>query len=151
MERTFKHLRQIRANILGFTGKFSLDQINAIPEGFRNNLIWNMGHCVATQQRLVYSLSGTVPIMPEDYIKKYMKGTKPEGPVTAQERAVIESFLQSTPDDLEKAYLQGYFQSFKPYTTSFGLTLNSVEDAIIFNNLHESMHLGNMISMSNLI
>jgi len=35
---------------------FSLEQLNKIPEGFNNNLIWNIAHCVVTQQLLCYKV-----------------------------------------------------------------------------------------------
>jgi hypothetical protein len=31
---------------------------STIPEGFNNNLIWNIGHIIVSQQLLVYKLSG---------------------------------------------------------------------------------------------
>ncbi len=38
---------------LAFLEKYSLEQLNYIPEGFSNNLIWNAGHIVASQQKLI--------------------------------------------------------------------------------------------------
>lgn len=29
---------------------YSLKQLNMIPKGFSNNLIWNIGHIIVTQQ-----------------------------------------------------------------------------------------------------
>jgi hypothetical protein len=35
----------------------TLEQLNKIPEGYNNNLIWNIAHVVVVQQMLVYKLS----------------------------------------------------------------------------------------------
>ena len=43
----------------------SLEQLNTVPEGFKNNLIWNIAHVIVTQQLLVYKLSG-LPMMVDD-------------------------------------------------------------------------------------
>jgi hypothetical protein len=40
-----------------FLSGYNLDQLNTIPEGFNNNLIWNIGHIIVSQQLLVYKLS----------------------------------------------------------------------------------------------
>ena len=37
-----------------FLEKFSLDQLNTVPKGYRNSIFWNVAHTVVTQQLLVY-------------------------------------------------------------------------------------------------
>jgi hypothetical protein len=40
-----------------FLEKFSIDQLNTVPKGYRNSIFWNVAHIVVTQQLLVYGLS----------------------------------------------------------------------------------------------
>jgi len=40
---TFNTLRQTRKNILSVIEAYDKEQLNYIPEGFNNNLIWNLG------------------------------------------------------------------------------------------------------------
>mgnify|MGYP006089427823 FL=1 len=40
---------QNRTLLLKFLDKFSLDQLNTIPTGYRNSLFWNIAHTVVTQ------------------------------------------------------------------------------------------------------
>ena len=48
---------------------------------------------------------------------------------------------------LKADYEKGLFKDFKPYATSFGMELAAIEDAILFNNAHEAMHLGTMLAI----
>lgn len=58
MEATFKIWETNRNIYKAFLENYSLEQLNKIPNGFSNNLIWNLGHIIVAQQGLVYSLSG---------------------------------------------------------------------------------------------
>ncbi len=132
--------RQLLHNLME---KLSLEQLTTIPEGYNNNILWNIGHTIATQQLLVYGLSGEEIQVPKHIIDLYKKGTKPEKPATLEEINEIKSLLFSTITQLEKDYDNGIFTTFKTYTLSTsGGTLHKVEDAIAFNNFHEGLHLG---------
>jgi hypothetical protein len=121
--------------------------LNTIPEGFNNNLAWNLGHVLVTQQLLCYNLSGNKVVINEDWIHKYRKGTKPMNLIEREEIDDIKELLVSTVDILKKDYEQGLFLSFQEYSTSYGVTLQSIEEAISFNLAHEAMHLGSMIML----
>ncbi|MEP0711071.1 MAG: DinB family protein, partial [Algoriphagus sp.] len=62
----------------------SLAQLNKIPEGFNNNLIWNIGHVIVVQQRLVYALSGLPMAISDELFAAYKPGTKPEEQVSEE-------------------------------------------------------------------
>ncbi len=151
MQNHFNVLKTTRQNILKMVDGLSTEQLNKIPEGFNNNLAWHLGHILITQQLLTYKLSGLSPKVSDEWIAKYKKGTKPEAPVSTEEIAAIKEQLTTSPAQAEMDFADGVFQSFNTYPTSYGITLNSAEDAIIFNNVHEAMHLGNVISMRKLV
>ena len=46
----------------------------------------------------------------------------------------------------EEDYQNKIFEEYEEYTTSVKVTLSSVEDAIQFNNYHEGIHLGVVLS-----
>jgi hypothetical protein len=52
-----------------------------------------------------------------------------------------------TTDRLDRDYQEGIFRHYVPYKTSYGVELNNIDDAIIFNNIHEGLHLGYMMAM----
>ncbi|RMB59088.1 DinB family protein [Dokdonia sinensis] len=135
-----------------FIDGHTLAQLNAIPSGFNNNIIWNIGHSLATQQLLTYGLSGLTPKIPMDFISSYKKGTKPERTVTQDEVDSIKEMLYTTLQQLEADYNAGVFKDFKEYTLSTtGGVLSKVEHAIEFNNFHEGLHLGCCIQLSRLV
>ena len=43
------------------------------------------------------------------------------------------------------------FSDYTPYTTSFGLDLKNIQDAIIFNNMHETLHYGYIMAQKRAI
>lgn len=134
--------RQARANFIRLLSDRSLEAVNHIPEGFNNNLIWNFGHIIATQQLLTYSLSGQAPKVEEDILAAFRKGTKPEKVHTTAELEGLKRLATTTIDQFESDLAAGLFESFEPYPTSFGVELRSIEDAIAFNAAHEALHLG---------
>lgn len=141
------YLRATRNNAIKLLLGLSHEQLNRIPEGFNNNLIWNAGHMVATMELLIYGLSGNRTPSDKDFIDRYRKGSKPEGDVSPEEVQVIFEKLKTSITQLENDWNTVDFANFKTYPTSYGITLNSVEDALKFNGMHEAMHIGAMIAL----
>jgi len=48
---------------------------------------------------------------------------------------------------LRTDYDAGIFVGYQSYLTSAGVQLESVEDAIVFNNYHEGIHLGYLLGL----
>lgn len=147
MEETFKITRVSRQIYSNFLDKYTLEQLNKVPPGFTNNIIWNIGHIVVSQQMLVYLGSGNQPMISQEMINLYMRGTKPERDVTQQEADEIRELLFSTIAKTEEDYKAGLFTTYTERKTEFGFILSSVEDAITFNNYHEGVHLGVMMGL----
>ena len=135
-----------------FLSGYTLDQLNTIPEGFNNNLIWNIGHIIVSQQLLVYKLSGLPTMISDELVEKYKKGTKPEHIATQAEVDEIKSLLFETISQTKVDYDNKIFQNYMEYTTSTGgHVLKNAEDAMAFSNFHEGLHIGNMMSIRKFI
>lgn len=147
MNSVFDVQKTIREILVKVLDNHSLEQLNKIPEGFSNNLIWNIAHCVSAQQSLVYKLSGVPSKVSEEFIAKYRKGTKPERDVSQAEVDEIRTLLSETLHQAEKDYSDKIFSNYTEYTTSMGFTLRNVEDALSFNNYHEGTHTGIIMSI----
>lgn len=152
MQYSFDICLKNRQLLERFIKAHTLEELNAIPEGFNNNIIWNIGHSLATQQLLTYGLSGNTPEISMDFINRYKKGTKPEGDVSQEEVATIHTMLFTTLSKVRADYDSGIFKDFKEYTLSTtGGTLSEIGHAIEFNNFHEGLHLGCCIQLSRLV
>ena len=143
----FETLNTTRKNFLYLTRDYSEQQLNHIPPKFSNNLIWQLGHVLVTQQLLTYGLSKLPPRIDPALITKYRSGTVPDQYVRQEEIDQIKGLLLSTVDQTKHDFEQGIFQDFKPYHTQYNLSLKSLEDAIFFNHMHEAMHLGYVFSI----
>lgn len=148
-DSVFNLHRVTRETLLKYLEKYSMQQLIQIPQGFNNSILWNIAHCVVTQQILCYKLSGNDFRICGDWVEKYKKGTKPDASVPSeQEFQQIKDALLLTQKQLEQDYKSGFFKEFVQYPTSYGFELKSIEDAISFNNLHEGMHLGIIKSLA---
>jgi hypothetical protein len=150
-EFILKSTQQARANMLSLMKPLHLDQLNLVPEGFRNNLIWNFGHVIVTQQLLCYGLSGLKLHIDEAMVEAYRKGSAPEGDLNQETLTEIIRLSEETLVKFQHDYAQGIFENFKLYPTSFGVELSRVEEAFQFNLAHEAMHLGTMMAMRKLV
>lgn len=147
MNQLFTITETSRTMVSKILENHSLEQLNKIPDGFSNNLIWNIAHVVVTQQLLVYKLSGLPMMVSDGIIEKYKKGTKPEQAATQSEVDEIKSLLFATIEKTKEDYTNGIFKNFDEYPTSTGFILNTVEDAMAFNNFHEGLHIGILMSL----
>lgn len=147
METIFKHLLQTRKNILKVL-EANAGKEHIIPKGFNNSLYWNAAHCVVTQQLLCYKLSGNAMIIDDSLVDAYRKGSKPNGEVpNIIEIGKVKDLLITSVEQMEIDYNNGLFKNYDDYPTSYGITLSSCEEAIQFNNQHDSLHFGYMLAM----
>lgn len=147
----FEILQILRNNTLKSVESLSTSQLNLIPNGHNNNIIWHLGHMVVTQQLLCYSRSGAKSYLAEETLDKYRKGTSPKEwtrPVALEE---IRPLLLSTAEVFEKDYQSGKLSSYEPYVTSAGVKLSTIDEAIIYNYGHENLHYGNILTMLKMV
>lgn len=147
MQYHFDLLRATRSNILKVVNNLSMEQLNSIPERFNNNMVWNLGHVLATQQSLHYRLSNAQMIIPTDFYERYKKGTKPLQSIGMAEIDFLKEKLLYSVDQLLVDFNSDKLSNYTTYTTSYGATVSTIEEAIVFNNAHEALHLGYMMAM----
>lgn len=151
--QAFKIHSLTRQKLLAYLEHLSPEELSDIPYGFKNNIWWNIVHVVVTQQLLCYYLSGNEMLIERHWIENYKKGTAP-APNQAPSLAEIEEIkklLIATQQQLQTDVAAGIFTTHQNYPTSYGFTLDSIEDAILFNNVHEAMHLGTIIAIKKLV
>lgn len=140
-------LKIARQNVLKLIDGLSLEKLNKIPDGFTGNIAWHVGHLVATQQGLLYTLSGNATNLDKSYIDKYKKGSTPEAPITQEELDFILAELIRQPEQLEKDMAANKFANYNQYSTSFGNTIYNFDEALSFVGVHEGMHIGYIMAL----
>ena len=151
MKNHFEILNITRKNVLNSVKELTLEELNKIPAGFQNNVIWNVAHIVATQQLLCYKLAGLEMALDTDFITKYMKGSIAQAVATQHDVDYILKQLKELPTKMEQDYFNGIFKVYNPYTTSYSITFDYIEKAIQFNNVHEGLHFGYIMAMKKVI
>ncbi len=148
MDFTFRALKNIRDILSTIINNNTKENLNKIPNGFNNNIIWNIGHVVITEQALIYKLSGLKPELPDTLINKYKKDSRPKGPVSQEEIDEIKKLLTTTIKKTELNYNNGLFVNYTPYTVSTtGNTLNNIDDALHFLSIHDGIHYGYVLAL----
>lgn len=148
METAFRINKNVRNQFFNYIDNYTLEQLNTIPKGFSNNIIWNIGHCIATQQSLIYKLSDLAMNVSDEFIEAYRNGSIPSGKTTQEEVAYIKSILFSSSEKIQEDVSKNTFVNYHEYTTkSTGFTIQNVKQAIEFNNWHEGVHLGIMLQI----
>jgi len=130
---------------------YTLDQLNAIPDGFNNSIFWNIKHIVITQQLLIYKLSGTAMLVSQKEVEGFQKGSKPLYGADADDLNLLKEQLFSTLEQVKEDYKNGKFKNYNEYTVTTKSTLTNVEEALEFNNFHEGIHLGYVLALMRVI
>lgn len=147
MDWAFDITIKTRKFLNSFIENLSLSALNKVPDGFNNNIIWNIAHVIVTQQLLVYNLSGLPTIVSKEMIDSYRKGTRPLRDLNQAEVDAISNLLFSTIEKTKDDYDSKLFQTYNQYTVTTKNTISNVEEAIEFNNFHEGIHLGYILAL----
>lgn len=147
MDWAFDITIKTRKFLNSFIENLPLSELNKVPDGFNNNIIWNIAHVIVTQQLLVYNLSGLPTIVSKEMIDSYRKGTRPLRDLNQAEVDAISNLLFSTIEKTKDDYDSKLFQTYNQYTVTTKNTISNVEEAIEFNNFHEGIHLGYILAL----
>lgn len=129
----------------------NIEQLNKIPPGFNNNIIWNYAHIISAQQILCYKMAGLPFLVDANFVDLFKKGTKPEGEVTEEQLSHIKRMSVATINKFQLDYNDNIFGEYQSYTTSYNVALNNIDDAVNFVSVHDSMHLGYAMALRRLV
>ncbi|KQM67319.1 hypothetical protein ASE74_07610 [Pedobacter sp. Leaf216] len=144
MNEVFDFIINSRKAFIQLIDGLTNEELNKIPDGFNNNIIWNFGHIVVSTQTLCYVRTGIL----EDaasvkFNEYYKKDTKPTYTVTEEEVAELKGIALSSIEKIKADYAAGKFSSITPFTTAtYGVQLNSIEEVLITTVGHDNVHQG---------
>lgn len=151
IEKQIDIMRQPRLKILNILNGFSIEQLNKIPTGFNNNIVWNLGHMIAAQQAVCYKRAGLDTWISDEIFQAYKPDSKPNGFVDAAGLDEIKTLLSTSLDQLEHDYKNGIFDNYPAWTTRYGVELTNIDDAVAFLPFHEGLHVGYIMSLRKLV
>ncbi|MGV8878055.1 MAG: DinB family protein [Sphingobacteriaceae bacterium] len=151
MKKQIEIIRKIRTNLLSVIQGLTTEQLNTVPPGFNNNIIWNLAHLVSSQQGLCYVRPGLPITIEESYYLPYRPDTRPAQLVTANEVAVIKQLLLTSLDKLEADYDVKDFRAYQAVTTRYGIVISSIDDAINLLLFHEGLHMGYIMALKRVV
>lgn len=140
-ELIFRQLEFAREQTLKAVQDLSDDEVRVVPEGFRNHILWNLGHIALSHERFAFHFSGLPLHIPEDYVKLFAMGTSPldwtsEGPSLEE----VLTILREQPERIRTALSERLQEQVTPYTTSAGFTMETIGQFLNFSSYHEALH-----------
>ena len=154
MNKKIDNIKNFRLFLLKQIDGLSTQQLNHIPAGYNNNIIWNLGHLIAVVQNMCYARSG-LPITVEDkYFSPYISGTKPEKFIDEQETKSIRELFITSIDKLQSDLDENIFSNYSPSVMIqkvYGFEVTNINEAIDYLVYHEGLHHGYILSMKHLL
>ncbi len=151
MEKLFETALFTRTSMLNIMENKSYDELVKIPSNFRNSIFWNIAHVLVTQQLLCYRLSGLDITIKEGMVSKYGKGSLATENIEESDILYVKKELVVAMRNVQEDYKKGRFKNFKPYMTSTGIELKSIDDAFSFSTFHDGIHLGVVLSLMKIV
>lgn len=142
MNKQFEILVATRKNMLKEIEGLTDEQLFVIPNGFANHIAWNLMHIMASEQLLCYASTQNPLSMDADLITSFRGGSQASTLIDPSVISFIRANMLKMLDTLQSDYQKGIFQNYKPRTLSYGLDLNTIEDALSFLGIHEAVHYG---------
>ncbi|MDQ0199995.1 DinB family protein [Neobacillus ginsengisoli] len=150
----FNHLRFARDNTIGQVAEVNDRTSLIIPEGFNNNIKWNLGHIYVVQEIFAFRSNEEKMKMPDHFMKLFSRGTKP-GDWGEQVPSIHEliQLLENQFNRIEQVLEPRLKETVEhPFTTSTGsLTLSTVEEFLSFCLYHEGIHVEAIKSIKRII
>jgi hypothetical protein len=144
-------LEKTRRRMVEIADGLSPEQLVAIPKGFHNNVLWNLGHLIVSQQVLCYTKSGLAPRAPGYLMPLFGKGTSPASWTGNIDAIEVKSWVLESVALLRADFEQHAFKHYEAYETSSGMVLTNIGEALTYVLWHESQHLGVVMAMRKLV
>lgn len=139
----FTQLKVIRSTTLNAVKELNESQADTVPEGFNNNMRWNLGHVYLSQERFAFAFAQEPMVVPDGFLELFGRDSKPSEwkvqpptlPALIQlledQTSRIEDKLNSRLDEVVS----------KPLIMPSGLILKTIAEYLTFSMYHEGMHV----------
>ena len=138
---TLQHFTWIRSNTLKLGESIDDAVLKVVPNGFNNNILWNLGHLYGATEGLLFRASGRDIQLPEAYVEAFGGGTSPK--TWTNEPPSREDILSRLAEQSKRVAetFEGHLDEALPKELNIaGIEMKTVADLLDFTTLHESMH-----------
>lgn len=154
MNGKINKIKNLRLYLLREIDGLSVQQLNKIPAGYNNNIIWNLGNLICAQQTVCYVRSGLPLTVEEKYITPFMPGTRPEKAFDEQEIQYIKEIFITSIDRLQADLDDNAFTNYTPSVfipKVYGFEVINIEEALEYLLYHEGIHSGYIAALKKLV
>ena len=139
----FDQLKVIRSNTLNSVKQLSESQADSVPEGFNNNIRWNLGHVYLVQERFAFGFAQEPMLMPQGFTDLFGRDTRPsEWKVQPPTLPDLIQLLEDQTSRIEEKLSNRLDEAVvKPFAMPSGLTLRTIGEFLTFSMYHEGMHV----------
>ena len=134
----------IRELTLGHMEGLTENQLLTVPEGFNNNVLWNVGHVLYYLCAFTYGHSGLALPLPDEYVEWFKHGTTPSEWMTTPNSGEVAERARTIIPEIKADRAAGKFDAFEPFELAAGSSLDTLTEALVFHCAHEGMHVGHI-------
>jgi uncharacterized damage-inducible protein DinB len=121
---------------------------NIQPEGFKNNILWHVGHVLLTAEYFMFGFPEKSTHLPMNYVELFNRGTSPadwngEVPTIAELTDQLKdqmARIKELPEERLQEKLEKQFFDFKTFGELFNFAV-----------FHETYHLGQIHAMKRVV
>lgn len=148
-EMLFQQVRFIRARTIAMLDATPNSIASEIPQGFKNNILWNFGHLYVSHELLLYSFLQEQHDVPQHYIDMFKMNTSPsdwttEPPSLAE---LKEKLVDQPKRTIDKFIGRINEKGEKPFNLGPQYQFTTLGEIICFVNWHEGLHQGSINSL----
>lgn len=147
----FEILKASRTRLLQLIETVDNKVLFKIPENFNNNIVWQIGHCITSQQRHMYMRSGLPMHISQEFMETFKIGTSPHTWKSIPDVDEIKHLLLYTVNQLGKDLESGIFVKYQTFSLPIGIFINNHIQAFQAANFHEAEHSGIILSYLKLL
>lgn len=154
MSAKIQKLQALRRFLLAQVDGLTTEQLNEVPAGYANNIIWNVAHLGAAVQSICYVRAGLPLTVADEFFTPYLPGTRPADFMDA---ATVTAIWSASLAALDQLLLDVTAQKFGGYTHSeriqerYGVEVRTIDDALDFLLYHEGFHAGYVLALKHLV
>ncbi|PKR78387.1 hypothetical protein CEY16_01115 [Halalkalibacillus sediminis] len=148
-EELFAQLMFIRNRTLSMLDATDEKFLDEQPDGFNNNIRWNLGHIFVAQEKRIHNVLGAEPEMPANFFESFNRGTSPSDWGSNVPTLIeIRKHLSDQPHRM-KEKLTGRTKDLgvEPFDVTEDYSMKKIEEVVHFMIWHEGLHQGVIIGL----